>query len=44
MKSKPFKFRHINRIAGAFLFMTVAIVAVLATLAAKSQQWFAEVT
>ncbi len=41
--AKPFKFRYINRITGAFLFGTVVILAIIATLGAKSQQWFAKV-
>lgn len=44
MASQPFKFRHIDRIAGAFLFLTAIILAIMATLAAKSQRWFAETT
>ncbi|NNE90507.1 MAG: hypothetical protein HKN23_02570 [Verrucomicrobiales bacterium] len=41
---KPFKFRHVNRIAAAFIFLSVAMLAILATLAAKTQQWFSPVT
>lgn len=44
MKAKPFKFRHVNRIAGVFLFVAAVILAVLVALAGKYQQWFAEVT
>lgn len=40
MQAKPFKFRHINRIVGAFLFATAAIFVILIVLAAKSQSWF----
>ena len=42
MQSQPFKFRYINRIAGAFLFLMFAILAILIVLGAKSQHWFAE--
>lgn len=44
MKAKPFKFRHVNRIAGVFLFVAAVILAVLVALAGKYQHWFAEVT
>lgn len=44
MQSKPFKFRHVNPIVGAFLFFTVATLIVVAVLAGKSQQWFSEVS
>ncbi len=40
MTRKPFKFRHVNRIAGAFLFFSAVILAVLVGLAAKSKRWF----
>ncbi len=43
MQSNPFKFRHVNPIVGAFLFFTVATLIVVAVLAGKSQEWFAEV-
>ena len=44
MQSKPFKFRHVNPIVGAFLFFTVATLIVVAVLAGKSQEWFSEVS
>lgn len=44
MTSQPFKFRYINRIAGSFIFLAAIILVVVAALAAKSQQWFAETT
>ncbi len=40
MKPKPFKFRYVNRIAGAFLFFAGAILAVLVLFVGKSQRWF----
>ncbi|MDF1739328.1 MAG: hypothetical protein P1U86_09220 [Verrucomicrobiales bacterium] len=44
MQSNPFKFRHVNPIVGAFLFFTAATLIVVAVLAGKSQEWFAEVS
>jgi hypothetical protein len=44
MQAKPFKFRHVNPIVGAFLFFTLATLIVVAVLAGKSQQWFSEVS
>jgi ABC-type transporter Mla subunit MlaD len=38
--AKPFKFRYVNRIAGAFLFLAGSVLAVLLLLVAKSQHWF----
>ncbi|MBU6179282.1 MAG: hypothetical protein KGR69_06435 [Verrucomicrobia bacterium] len=40
MSAKPFKFRYVNRITGAFLFVAGAVLAVLLVLVAKSQHWF----
>lgn len=40
MKSQPFKFRYVNRLAGAFLFIALVIVGVMFGLAGKAQQWF----
>lgn len=44
MDARPFKFRHINRIVGAFLFATAGIFVILIVLAAKSQSWFEPTT
>ena len=44
MNPKPFKFRHVNRIAGAFLFLSAAILVLLVAFAGKSQKWFEEKT
>lgn len=40
MTAKPFKFRYVNRIAGAFLVVAGSVLATLLLLVAKSQQWF----
>lgn len=40
MNPKPFKFRYVNRIAGAFLFFAAAILFVLVLLVGKSRNWF----
>lgn len=40
MTAKPFKFRYVNRIVGAFLFLGGSVLIVLLVLAAKSQHWF----
>lgn len=38
--SKPFKFRHVNEIAGAFVACIVIVVIVGIVLAGRAQKWF----
>jgi phospholipid/cholesterol/gamma-HCH transport system substrate-binding protein len=38
--SKPFKFRHVNEIAGAFLACIVIVLIVGVVLAGRAQRWF----
>ena len=40
MGIQPFKFRHVNKISGAFVFMGLAILIALVSLAGRAQQWF----
>src|SRR5665213_2948857 len=42
--SKPFKFRHVNEIAGAFVGIIVLVLVVGIILAAHAQKWFRDVT
>lgn len=42
--SKPFKFRHVNEIAGGFAAIVVIVLVVGIVLAARAQKWFEKVT
>jgi phospholipid/cholesterol/gamma-HCH transport system substrate-binding protein len=40
---KPFKFRYVNEIAGAFVLLTVALLVAAILLAGHAQEWFTPV-
>lgn len=44
MGTQPFKFRHVNKISGVFVFVSLAILVALISLAGRSQQWFTRST
>ena len=40
MANQPFKFRHVNKFSGAFIFVSLAIIVAFIALAGRAQQWF----
>lgn len=43
MKTKPFKFRYVNELVGAFVLVVLALVVAAVLVAGKAQEWFVPV-